>query len=282
MLATLGDLVEDIVVRHEGPINDASDTLARITRRRGGSAANVASMAAHLGYESRFIGQVGSDAIGRTLVGELEAEGVDVSAVRILGDTGTIVALVDHTGERTMLTDRRACLELDRPDPTWLDDVTVLHVPLYSLLEPPVADTATTVIEWAHTRGIPVSIDASSSSIIELFGVERAQTLIAALDPAVLLANGHEATTLEIEGPLGDTIVVVKRGPQPAIVFTADSPPTEIPAIAVESVSDTTGAGDAFAAGFLGYGDEVGWLADPIEACKAGHRAAATLLTSLR
>ncbi|RLE21703.1 MAG: sugar kinase, partial [Actinobacteria bacterium] len=48
MLATLGDLVEDIVVRHDGPINDASDTIATITRRRGGSAANVASVAAGL------------------------------------------------------------------------------------------------------------------------------------------------------------------------------------------------------------------------------------------
>jgi sugar/nucleoside kinase (ribokinase family) len=282
MLATLGDLVEDVVVRHDGPINNASDTLARITRRRGGSAANVASVAAHLGYRTRFIGQVGTDAIGRALVDELDAEGVEVSAVRRSGTTGTIVALVDHAGERTMLTDRRACLDLDQPDPAWLDNVTVLHVPFYSLVEPPISDTAITVIGWAHERQIPVSIDASSSSIIEMFGVAETRELLADLDPAVLLANGNEATTLGIDGPLGNTLVVIKRGPQPAVVLTAGSAPIEIPAIAVDSVSDTTGAGDAFAAGFLCYDDEVGWLVDPIEACRAGHRAAATILTSLR
>jgi len=114
MLATLGDLVEDIVVRHDGLINEASDTAAQITRRLGGSAANVSAATARLGYGSRFLGQVGTDAIGRALVDELNDEGVDVSAVRRSGTTGTIVALVDQTGERSMLTDRRACLNLER------------------------------------------------------------------------------------------------------------------------------------------------------------------------
>jgi sugar/nucleoside kinase (ribokinase family) len=280
VLAALGDLVEDIVVRHDGPINDASDTLARISRRRGGSAASVASMAARLGSESRFIGQVGTDAIGRALVAELGTEGVDVFAVRQSGTTGTIVALVDHTGERTMLTDRRACLELDRPDPTWLDGVTVLHVPLYSLVEPPISKTAMAVIGWAHARDIPVSIDASSSSIIEMVGVAEIRELLTVLDPAVLLANGNEAAVLEVEGGLDNTMVVVKHGPSPAVVFAVGSAPVEVPAIAVESVTDTTGAGDAFAAGFLTYGVGLGWQDDPVGACNAGHRAAAALLRS--
>ena len=129
MLATLGDLVEDVIVRIDGPVNVASDTPARISRRRGGSAANVAVAAAGLGHPTRFLGQIGSDAIGSAMLAEMTAAGIDVAMVRRAGSTGMIVALVDASGERSMLTDRRACIDLSDPDPSWLDGVDILHVP---------------------------------------------------------------------------------------------------------------------------------------------------------
>ena len=178
MLATLGDLVEDVVVRIDGPINVASDTPARISRRRGGSAANVAVAGATLGLPCRFLGQVGVDAIGDALLAEMASAGVDVTSVRRSGSTGTIVALVDATGERSMLTDRRACVDLAAPEPAWLDGVTILHVPLYSLAGGPVAATATTVIGWAHERQIDVAIDVSSTALIEALGADRVRALL--------------------------------------------------------------------------------------------------------
>ena len=120
MLGTLGDLVEDIVVRLGGPINIASDTQALVVRRRGGSAANVAASAARAGFATRFIGQVGSDAHGGMLIDALRADGVDVVCQRG-GRTGTVVVLVDQQGERTMLSDRGSCGDLAHPDPVWLD-----------------------------------------------------------------------------------------------------------------------------------------------------------------
>ena len=106
VLATIGDLVEDVVVRLDGAVNVASDTSSTIERRQGGSAANVAVAAARLGAPVRFIGQVGDDAAGRALVEELGAAGVDVGAIRFGGTTGTIVVLVDR---------RRRALDADRP-----------------------------------------------------------------------------------------------------------------------------------------------------------------------
>lgn len=273
MLATLGDLVEDVVVSVDDPINVASDTAARIDRRRGGSAANVAVAAARLGHAARFLGQVGAEPIGAALLADLSASGVDTSFVRRDGRTGTIAVLVDPTGERTMLTDRGACVDLDRPDPRWLDDVTVLHVPLYSLSEPPIATTAETVIGWAHERGIAVSIDASSVALLDDVGSGAVIELLGRLAPAVVFANGDEATALDIAGPIAAAITVVKRGARPAVLY-ADGVRREVPAEPVDEVGDTTGAGDAFAAGFL----TADWRADPVEACRIGHRAAAEVI----
>ncbi len=275
MLACLGDLVEDVIVRLDGAVNVASDTHAHISRRRGGSAANVAARAASLGFASRFLGQVGTDAIGTALIAELDADGVDASMVRWGGSTGTIVALVDHLGERSMLTDRRACLDLHDPDPSWLDGVTTLHVPFYSLASGSVATTASTVIGWANERGIRVSIDVSSTAILSEVGIDDVLRRLSDAAPAVVFANADEAAVLAVDGPVAGALTVLKRGPLPAVVHRIDGSTLEIDAIPVPGVDDTTGAGDAFAAGFL---TSPGWVDDPVAACAAGHRAAAELL----
>ncbi len=217
------------------------------------------------------------DAIGSALLAEMTADGVDVTAVRRAGSTGTIVALVDATGERSMLTDRRACIDLSDPDASWLDGVGILHVPLYSLATGAVAATTITVIGWAHERGVEVSIDVSSSAVMVAMGIDRVHRLLTDLDPAVVLANRDEARTLAIDGPVGRSVTIVKRGPDPAVVYSPNHDGVEVAGLAVGDVGDTTGAGDAFAAGFLTHTD--GWRNDPIAACRSGHRCAAALLT---
>ncbi|MEO6570308.1 MAG: carbohydrate kinase family protein, partial [Ilumatobacteraceae bacterium] len=199
MLATLGDLVDDVVVHVLDPTNVASDTRAHIVRRRGGSAANVASSAARTGSGSRFLGQVGDDAIGAVLLAELSAAGVDVSHVVRVGTTGTIVVLVDPSGERTMLTDRRWCSSVGPPERSWLEGVDVLHVPLYSWQTAPLSDTATTLVRWAHESGIVVSIDLSSAAVLRDMGAVAVRTLLGRLAPEIVFANTDEAD--ELGGP---------------------------------------------------------------------------------
>jgi len=257
-----------------GTINDATDTPASVVRRRGGSAANLCVSVARAGHPARFIGQVGDDASGGALLDELRSEGVEVVARRG-GTTGTIIVMLDHLGERTMITDRGACTHLDHPDRSWLDGLSTLHVPLYSLAGDPLARTTATLISWAHERGITVSIDASSASLIDDFGADHVLELLADVHPTMLLCNRMEAAALGEEiDPVnfGAQLTVVKRGPDPALVMQVGRAPVEVPALTLDIVRDTTGAGDAFAAGVL---VALASGSTPVAATMLGHHSAA-------
>ncbi len=274
LLGSVGDLVEDVVVHLHEQVNIASDTRATVIRRRGGSAANVIAAACRAGGAARFIGQVGDDATGRGLTDALLADGASV-IVKRAGRTGSIIVMLDPAGERTMLSDRAACTDLADPSPTWLEDLHTLHIPYYSLIGEPLATTTATLAEWAAERGIRVSIDTSSAAVLHHVGPATALARIRSLRPAVVLANEMEAKALGPElhpDHLGGALVIVKQGAQPAIVLQAGHLPVEVPAEVVAGVRDTTGAGDAFAAGLLlalAAGDE------PIAATQRAHAVAA-------
>jgi sugar/nucleoside kinase (ribokinase family) len=277
LLGAVGDLVEDVVVNLLEPVNVASDTRSVVTRRRGGSAANMVEAACRAGGRARFIGQVGNDPAGRWLTEQLESVGADV-VVRWRGRTGTIVVLVDPSGERTMLADRAACVELSDPDPTWLDGLHTLHIPYYSLVGEPLASTTRTLAQWANERGIRVSVDASSAALLEHDGPDAAIERMASLHPDLVIANELEAQVLG-DGlhpdRLGGAAVVVKHGPRPALLVQSGRPSVEVPGLAIDEVRDTTGAGDAFAAGLLLALADGGELAD---ATAHGHEVAAAFL----
>ena len=174
-----------------------------------------------------------------------------------------------------MLSDRAACTDLANPSPTWLDGLDTLHIPYYSLVGEPLATTTATLAGWAADRGIRVSIDTSSEAVLHHVGPAIALARIRSLHPAVVLANELEAAAL---GPalhpdhLDGALVIIKQGAQPAIVLQSGQLPIEVPAEIVVGVSDTTGAGDAFAAGLLlalAKGD------DPITATQRAHAVAA-------
>jgi sugar/nucleoside kinase (ribokinase family) len=246
MLAVVGDLLEDIVVRIGSPPALGTDTPAHIVRRRGGSAANVAACAARAGAPVRFIGCVGEDELGEWLVSNLAADGVDVRVQR-RGRTGAVVVLVGRDGERTMLPDRASATELVDVDKAWLDGVTWLHVPSYSLLSEPIGTTVRELIVALRRAGGQLSIDVSSVGVVRAYGVERYSDLLDDLLPDVVFANDSESVLLADEPP---RLTIVKDGPRPVRVRgLGDS--FEIEVSELPDVADTTGAGDAFAAGYL-------------------------------
>ncbi|HSJ71414.1 MAG TPA: PfkB family carbohydrate kinase [Acidimicrobiia bacterium] len=280
MLCCLGDLVEDIAVHRPSGLARGADTDVEIDRRQGGSAANVAIAAATSGIPVRFIGSVGDDAVGAALGAELERAGVEVCLQR-RGRTGTIIVLIEPDGDRTMLRDRGAAADLDRLPPPGLTGVTWLHVPAYSLVEGSVAAVARDALHQARNASIATSLDVSSTSIIEDAGPDAFRLTVGDVAPDVVFCNEAEADLLGVgdHGLGGARLTVVKRGPDPAFAITDSGERVLAPARFLGDVTDTTGAGDAFAAGFIG-GRMRG---EAITAClEAGHGRAAALIQSRR
>ena len=250
MICTLGDLLLDVVVRLESPIAEDTDTYGRTRVGAGGQAANVAAWAAALDGRARFVGKRARDPVGRLLTDELRGRGVEVAGPEVDAGTGTVVSVATPDGARTMLSDRGVSTDF-RPEelePAWLEDCDWLHLPGYSLVAPPLRNTALA----AAARASRVSLDLSSTAAIEAAGIAEFRSAVAAARPEVVFANEAEA------GLVGDVearTVVVKRGRRGCSVRSPDG---EVALAALDAdVVDSTGAGDAFAAGFLVGGSEL-------------------------
>jgi len=277
-LVTLGDLSLDIVVASASDIAKGSDVNGTISFRVGGSAANTARAFAALGGDSVFVGAVGDDALGRRLVERLRADGVEPVVAIVAGvPTARIAVLIGEGGERSFVASRGAadCLTASTLRDELFRDRAGLHLPGYSLLAEPLASAATFAGERAHRAGAIVSVDLASAQPLRQFGREAARAAVASIAPDVLFANEDEAEA--IGGRLEElsATVVVKLGAAGCAVNGVRVPTEPIAA------TDTTGAGDAFDAGFL-----FALLADPpasvADAARAGHAAARALLTGPR
>jgi sugar/nucleoside kinase (ribokinase family) len=184
------------------------------------------------------------------------------------GKTGIVVSLVGPDGERSMATDRGVAPEL-RPDElerVWFQGCRWLHVSGYSLLAEPIADAALAAAGIARAEKAHVSVDLSSWSAIRSYGPQRFRERLEELRPNVVFANEPEWELVGGAYGLAET-AVVKRGSRGVAVFRADGV-EEHPAAGGEVV-DTTGAGDALAAGFIVGGIELG--------LEAAHRCVAQL-----
>jgi sugar/nucleoside kinase (ribokinase family) len=286
----VGDIVTDVLAVHSGDLVVGSDTVAQISLAGGGSAANAAVWLAYAGCAVEFVGVAGTDIAGDDRIGELTAAGVGCTAVRRTPDaaTGSVIVLT-HAAERTMLTDRGASRLLDASDVdnafTVLPGLTHLHLSGYTLLDTVSRPAALHALAEARRRGLTMSVDAASAGPLSQVGpaeflswVEGADILFANLDEAFVLTSLRSAR--EAARQLTTTVrsAVVKRGEFGALRADADGTVSSRPAVPVDPVVDPTGAGDAFAGGYL-----AAWLAgaDEAEALDAGARLGAEAVSRL-
>jgi sugar/nucleoside kinase (ribokinase family) len=270
-IVVLGDVLVDVIARLPGPLRRGTDTPAPVELVGGGSAANTASWIRAAGSSVRLVGTVGADVLGGWVTDELARRGIELS-LRVDPDrpTGTCVVLVDPDGERTMIPSPGASSAL-APAADRLDGASAVHLSGYALFAEEARGVA---LEWcsrARASGLPVSLDAASSGPLERFGPTRFLDAAAGI---LLFANREEAELLagtpglpaaelarRVCGPCAE--VMVKDGAAGA-AWSDGSDVVAVPAPPVPGPLDTTGAGDAFAAGVLTARSSGGAIAEQL------------------
>lgn len=278
-LVVVGDIVTDMVALHGSPVTPGSDAAAEIVLRPGGSGANTAAWAARLGAEVRLLSRLGYDS-SEWHLGELVRSGVRPHvAVDTDEPTAVVIAMVDKSGERTMLTHRGAGGLISEADwdPLVLDGAGLLHLSGYVLFAPRGLELARRAMGDAAAAGVPISVDPSSTGPLREFGVERflgetapADLIVPNLDEALLLTGAATAERAAVA--LSETYgtAVVKMGADGALAAVDGSVVATAAGLTAEVV-DSTGAGDAFAAGFLTAALQGAGEAAALEAgCRAG------------
>ena len=252
----------------------------------GGSCANTIAAMGLMGARSIYCGQVGDDGLGRLYAERLQ-EACGGHALRITSGhpTGKCLSIISGAdAERTMLSDLGAAIQL--PDlgdfGATIQDSRMLHLTGYLLLGEPMRSRALEAIAAAKEAGVPVSLDAADPFVVETIGELMWDTIQQSAD--IVFLNAEEAATLcgtspevalEKVASVVDT-VVVKLGGRGSMVSHRGS----VVRAGVHKVDaiDTTGAGDAYAAGFL-YGLLHNW--GPAESADLGSRVAAMTVSQI-
>jgi sugar/nucleoside kinase (ribokinase family) len=181
------------------------------------------------------------------------------------GNTGVVVSLSQVGRQRSMLTDRGvgSALSADAVRPDWLDGCKWLHLSGYALSHETARSAAVAMAQAAVQRWVRISVDLSSTAMIESYGVASFRELIVSIGPDVVFGNEAEAA-LAGDGLLADGKLIVKLGAEGVRIAGRHYP-------AVRTVPvDSTGAGDAFAAGYLLGGVERGLAAAARAVAKMG------------
>ncbi len=240
------------------------EAMENTTQASGGSAGNTIAAFASYGGKGAYIGKVGNDHLGQVFAHDLKTLGVAYKTAPVISGTQTArsMILITPDGERTMNTFLGACVELspDDIDADLVKSAAVTYLEGY-LFDPPLAMEAFyKAAKIAHDAGRKVSLTLSDSFCVGRHRAAFKELVEGHVD--ILFANEEEIKSLYEVATFEEAAQIVKnkcdisaltRSEKGSVIVRGDQF-TAIKAEPVAKVVDTTGAGDAYAAGFLfGY-----------------------------
>jgi sugar/nucleoside kinase (ribokinase family) len=272
-LARIGAPRGSMTLIDEARAHEIYAMMGPATEMSGGSVANSVAGFANLGAAAAYIGRVKADQLGEIFVHDMQSLGVDIRLQPASGGSPTARChvLIDQEGQRTMQTYLGACTELSVSDVT----VDTVGSPRVILIEGYVWDIAegpalaAEAMRIAKTTGSKVALSLSDSFCVERHrdafhdAVRDGVDIVVADEDEVnelLQSEDFVETTRQLAGY--DNLFAITRSEKGSVILH-DGQVIEQPATTVETIVDTTGAGDAYTAGFLfGYAQE-----KPLQEC---------------
>ena len=253
----------------------------------GGSAANSAVVAARMGAKTAYLGKVAADRAGEEFTADMKKQGIAYPSAPLAGKipTARCIVLITPDGQRTMFTYLGACVEFT-PQDVVADVVAgsaITYLEGYLFDRPQAQEAFYKAAKLAHEAGRQVSLTLSDSFCIQRHQAAFRSFVAESVD--ILFANESEILALYETDDLDKALKalsadvalgVVTRGEKGAIVQAGETR-HDVPTEPVKVV-DTTGAGDAFAAGFLaGYSRK----RSLVDCATLGNRAAGHVIARL-
>jgi ribokinase len=264
----LGALNIDHIKIVERILEDGEAVALETKSTPGGSAANTIYGLARLGVSTGFCGVVGDDDYGRTLLQDFQKVGVDTSQIRVKqgAKTGTVLCLSDRLGRRSLyvVPSANSLLTMDDLDPAYINRAGMLHLASF-------ADEAQfkVVLELVERLASSVRLSFAPGALYAAKGLKNIAPILKRT--YLLFINQNEMRQLTGKDVINGAEDCLKQGCQIVVVtlgtggkikkttavgYIRDAEQEYI----IEPLSgdigaevDTTGAGDAFAAGFI-YG----------------------------
>ena len=268
----IGDIMLDVTVLLNRPIVEGLETRAKISTQGGGAAANVASWLSYNKTPAYLVTRVGDDSAGKTVIAELDSYGVEHSAQIIPNaNTGVVIVIVGREGERTMFPDSGANAGLGLADLPELSQFSAVYLSAYSLINTQSREGVLQIIEASKAAKLRIILDPATVGVLMEVGESAAIEWLSFIDTIIL--NEEESHFLTgKENPVDAAAkllehvntVVIKRGSNGALAQNRGDQLIQVEAKKT-SVVNTTGAGDAFAAGFISVWAENGPLIDALE-----------------
>jgi ribokinase len=268
----IGDIMLDVTVLLNRPIVEGLETRAKISTQGGGAAANVASWLSHNQTKAYLVTRVGDDSAGKTVLAELDAYGVEHSNNVIPNtNTGVVVVIVGADGERTMFPDSGANSGLGLSDLPDLSQFSAVYLSAYSLINPQSRAGVLEIISRVAQAKLPLILDPATVGVLMEVGVKAASEWLSFIDTIILNEEESHFLTgktnpIEAASELLKSVntVVIKRGSNGALGQTRGGQLVQVEAKKT-TVVNTTGAGDAFAAGFISIWAKNGALLEALE-----------------